>query len=143
MVEGWTGIDFSHLSWDDPIEYEENNSLRSHLEAITTADPAKVWTKRMIAEFAGIGGIAPVIAGDVKHCADALLNFVDETDIDGFNLAYAVWPESFIDFIEYVVPELQRSVRYRSAYEPGTMREKLWKRGSLTVSSHPSSAKRN
>ena len=142
MVGGWTGIDFSHLSWDDPIEYEENNSLRSHLEAITTADPAKVWTKRMIAEFAGIGGIAPVIAGDVKHCADALLNFMDETDIDGFNLAYAVWPESFIDFIEHVVPELQRRGRYRSAYEPGTMREKLWKRGSLTISSHPSSAKR-
>ena len=28
MVGGWKGIDFSHLSWDDPIEYEENNSLR-------------------------------------------------------------------------------------------------------------------
>ena len=28
MVGGWTGIDFSHLSWDDPFEYEENNSLR-------------------------------------------------------------------------------------------------------------------
>ena len=31
----------------------------------TTADPTKVWTKRTIAEFAGIGGIAPVFAGDV------------------------------------------------------------------------------
>ena len=143
MVGGWTGIDFSHLSWDDPIRYEENNALRSHLEAITTADPTKVWTKRTLAEFASIGGIGPVISGDPKQCADALINFMDETNIDGFNLAYAVWPESFTDFIELVVPELQIRGRYQSSYEPGSMREKLWGRGPLTVSSHPSATKRS
>ncbi|MEM6694283.1 MAG: NtaA/DmoA family FMN-dependent monooxygenase [Pseudomonadota bacterium] len=137
MVGGWTGVDFAPMGWDDPIEYEENDALRSHLEAITTADPDKVWTKAALADFAGIGGIAPVITGSAADCARALLDFMDETDIDGFNLAYAVWPESFSDFADLVVPELQALGRYRTAYDQGTMREKLWGRGPRVASTHP------
>lgn len=137
MVGGWTGVDFAPLAWDDPIEYEDNNALRSHLEAITTADPGKVWTKRSLAEFAGIGGIAPVITGDPRQCADALLDFMDATDVDGFNLAYAVWPESFEDFVTLVVPELQARGRYRTTYAEGTMRDKLWGMGPRLTGAHP------
>jgi hypothetical protein len=32
--------------------------------------------------------------------------------LTGFNLAYAVTPGTFADFIEYVVPELQKRGRY-------------------------------
>jgi len=137
MVGGWTGVDFDKLAWDDPIAYIDNNALRSHLEAITTADPDTVWTKETLANYAGIGGIAPVITGTPKDCADALLAFMEATDVDGFNLAYAVWPESFEDFTDLVVPELQRRGRYRQAYEPGTMRDKLWGNGPRLNPPHP------
>lgn len=142
MVGGWTGVDFAPLSWDDPIEYEDNDALRSHLEAITTADPDTVWTKRSLAEFAGIGGIAPVVTGAADDCAEALLGFMDATDIDGINLAYAVWPESFSDFADLVVPALQARGRYRTAYGPGTMRHKLWGRGPFVQPSHPAAQAR-
>ncbi|MEM9640697.1 MAG: LLM class flavin-dependent oxidoreductase [Pseudomonadota bacterium] len=142
MVGGWTGVDFDPIGWDEPIRYEENDALRSHLEAITTADPGTVWTKRSLAEYAGIGGIAPVITGDAAACADALVSFMEATDIDGFNLAYAVWPESFEDFVTYLVPELQARGRYRTQYRPGTMRDKLWARGPRLSRPHPAAERR-
>lgn len=45
-----------------------------------------------------------------------------ETDVDGFNLAYAVTPETFADFVDLVVPELQRRGCYKLDYPPGTLR---------------------
>ncbi|MEO1556731.1 MAG: LLM class flavin-dependent oxidoreductase [Pseudomonadota bacterium] len=143
MVGGWTGVDFTELDWDSPIEYIENNALRSHLEAITTADPGTVWTKRTLADYAGIGGIAPVVAGDAGACADSLIAFMEATDVDGFNLAYAVWPESFEDFNAFVVPELQARGRYRTRYAPGTMRDKLWRNGPRLAPPHPAALTRD
>lgn len=36
-----------------------------------------------------------------------------------------------------VVPELQRRGVYRTGYEPGTLREKLFGRGSRLPATHP------
>ena len=44
-----------------------------------------------------------------------------ETDADGVNLAYAVTPETFADFADLVVPELQRRGCYKLDYPPGTV----------------------
>jgi alkanesulfonate monooxygenase len=49
---------------------------------------------REIARHAAIGGRGPVIVGSFTEVADELQTWVAETDIDGFNLAYAVTPES-------------------------------------------------
>ena len=69
---------------------------------------------------------------------------MDATDVDGFNLAYAVTPESFADFVDLVVPELQRRGIYKRDYRSGTLREKLSGSGrSRLASSHPSAAFRH
>jgi hypothetical protein len=62
---------------------------------------------------------------------------MDETEIDGFNLAFAVAPETFEDVVKWVVPELQRRGRYRTSYPRGTLREKLFGGSSRLPSSHP------
>jgi long-chain alkane monooxygenase len=46
-------------------------------------------------------------------------------------------PGTYADFAEYVVPELQRRGVYRTAYEPGTLREKLFGRGPRLRVGHP------
>jgi hypothetical protein len=48
--------------------------------------------------------------------AEATGSSIDETDVNGFNLAYAVTPET-VDFVDLVMPELRprRSVRLRPA----------------------------
>lgn len=141
LFSGWTGIDFSKYALDDPIRYLESNAAQSAVEAFTIADPSKVWTVREIAEYVGIGGPGPVVVGSPTRVADTLESWVAQTDIDGFNLAYAVTPETFTDFVELVVPELQRRGVYKTEYRKGTLREKLFGAGRSRLSgSHPAMA---
>jgi hypothetical protein len=57
---------------------------------------------------------------------------------EGFNLAYAVMPETFADFVDLVVPELQTRGRYKRDYAPGTLREKLYGPGRARLGAdHP------
>jgi len=53
-----------------------------------------------------------------------------------------VTPASYADFAELVVPELQRRGAYRKAYEPGTLRHKLFGRGDRLPDTHPGAAHR-
>jgi hypothetical protein len=47
-----------------------------------------------------------------------MIAWVEETDVDGFNLAYAVTPETFIDFVDLVVPELQKARALQTGLRP-------------------------
>jgi alkanesulfonate monooxygenase len=47
-------------------------------------------------------------------------------------------PETFTDFVDLVVPELQRRRRYKRDYAPGTLREKLYGQGRARLGAdHP------
>lgn len=59
-----------------------------------------------------------------------------QTGVDGFNLAYAVAPETFEDIVNLVIPELQRRGRYKTAYRPGTLRHKLFGGDDLLDGTH-------
>ena len=67
----------------------------------------------------------PVVVGSPEEVAEELIAWVEETDVDGFNLAYAVMPETFADFVDLVVPELQRRELFRTEYEGSTLRDHL------------------
>jgi len=60
---------------------------------------------------------------------DEMESWVREADVDGFNLAYAVYPDGYTDFVELVIPEMQRRGIYKADYRPGTLREKLYGAG--------------
>jgi FMN-dependent oxidoreductase (nitrilotriacetate monooxygenase family) len=143
LFSGWTGVDFAQYDLDDPIEYIKNDAINSAVEAFTIGDPNRVWTVREIAEFVGIGGMGAIVVGSPKSVADQLQSWVAETDVDGFNLAYAVTPETFSDFVELIVPELQRRGVYKREYRPGTLREKLYGPGRARLpENHPAAAYR-
>jgi FMN-dependent oxidoreductase (nitrilotriacetate monooxygenase family) len=138
LMSGWTGLDFSALPPDEPVLFTERDAMTSALEAFTTADPDRRWTVREIAQHAAIGGRGPVIVGSFAEIADEFQSWVDETGIDGFNLAYAVTPETFVDIVDLVVPELQRRGVYKREYAPGTLREKLFGQGLARLGTcHP------
>lgn len=71
--------------------------------------------------------------------ATALIDWIDQAGIDGFNLTRIVNPQSYIDFIELVVPELQQRGRYKTAYQPGSLRKKLFNSDRL-AERHPAAA---
>ena len=78
------------------------------------------------------------MVGSPDEVADELIDWVEATDVDGFNLAYAVTPETFADFVDLIVPELQRRGRYKLDYAPGTLREKFYGPGRARLSAdHP------
>jgi len=138
LLSGWTGVDFSTYDPDEPIRHIENDAGRTAMDNLTRADPARVWTVRAIAEHVGIGGIGPVIVGSPQQIADELERWVDDSDVDGFNLAYAVTPDTFADVVDLLVPELQRRGRYKADYPPGTLREKLFGAGRARLGEqHP------
>ncbi|MGO8919514.1 MAG: LLM class flavin-dependent oxidoreductase [Stellaceae bacterium] len=144
LFSGWTGIDFSKYALDEPLRYVETEAMRSAIESFTSADPGRTWTVRELAEHVAIGGRGPVLVGSPGRVADELMAWVEATDIDGFNLAYAVMPESFADVVELVVPELQRRGVYKQEYRPGTLREKLFGPGrARLLATHPGGAYRH
>lgn len=52
--------------------------------------------------------MGPVVVGTPKQIADTFEEWIEDTDIDGFNLAYAITPGTFKDFVDLVIPELQQ-----------------------------------
>lgn len=145
LMSGWTGLDFSTLDPDAPIPFQETSAMTSALEAFTkNADPGRVWTPREVARHAAIGGRGPVIVGSAVEVADAMQDWVANTDVDGFNLAYAVTHETFADIADMVVPILQERGVFKRDYAPGTLREKLYGPGRARLSpDHPAARYRH
>lgn len=129
LLSGWTGVDFSRYPLDATIDYLDTEAGRTALASFSAADPSRRWTVREAAEFIGLGGRGPVLVGDAAQVADQLIDWVEATGIDGFNLTYAVAHEDLREVVERVVPELQRRGRYRRDYTAGTLRHKLFGAG--------------
>jgi hypothetical protein len=73
----------------------------------------------------------------VAEVAEQLIELLDQTDIDGFNLTRTITPESHEDFIQYVIPEWQQRRRYKTAYADGTLRHKIFAQGNQLPTQHP------
>ncbi|MFZ4831843.1 LLM class flavin-dependent oxidoreductase [Rouxiella sp. Mn2063] len=142
LVSGWTGIDFGQYQPDQVLKHVHTNAIQSAVETFSTADPDIEWTVKNIAEWVGVGGFGPLLVGGVQTVADELQSWVEETDVDGFNLAYAITHESFTDIVELVVPELQKRGVYKKDYTPGTLREKLFNQGPRLSAPHPGASYR-
>ena len=142
LMSGWTGVDLGAYGLDDVVQYVEKEANRSALESFTRADPNRAWTVREVANWVGIGGRGPLAVGTPQLVADTMQEWVDATGIDGFNLTYVVAHETFSDFVELVVPELQRRGVYKLDYRHGTLREKLFGREPKLAAPHPGAAYR-
>ena len=142
LFGGWTGVDLAQSDPATPLTYVDNDATRTALASFTTADPSRSWTPAELAEFLGIGGRGPVPVGSATDVADELERWVEVADVDGFNIAYAVTPGTFEDFVELVVPELRRRGRIPGEHGAGTLRQKLTGRDRLAAD-HPGSAYRD
>lgn len=137
LISGWTGLDFAQFQPDEVLRHRYTDAVQSAVATFTTIDPAREWTVREMAEWVGIGGFGPVFVGSPQTVADLLQEWVEDTDVDGFNLAYAVTPETFEDAVNLLVPELQKRGVFKTAYREGTLREKLFGKGPRLAAPHP------
>lgn len=137
LMSGWTGIDFAEYAPDQVLREVPSDAIQSAVEAFTRADPTRTWTTAEIADYCAIGGDGPVLVGSAKTVADQLQEWVEETDIDGFNLASVVLPETFEAVVDLLVPELQTRGLFKRDYEDGTLRHKLFGAGDRLGAAHP------
>lgn len=121
-----TGIDFSRFDLDAPITNPDTQALKSFLESVTSRSGGKVWTPRKLLDQMVLGSRHTPIVGSAEQVADELQAWVEETDVDGFNLVRTVVPECFVDVVDRLVPVLRDRGRYKTAYAPGSLRQKLF-----------------
>ncbi|TWC11600.1 MULTISPECIES: LLM class flavin-dependent oxidoreductase [unclassified Pseudomonas] len=127
-----TGIDFSEYALDEPIQYVKNNAIQSATRILQNND----WTRRRLLEQHALGGRYITLVGSAEQVADELESWIAETGLDGFNLTRIVTPQSYVDFIDLVIPELQRRGSYKTEYDRGTLREKLFHAGAHLPEQH-------
>ncbi|HCW6393974.1 TPA: LLM class flavin-dependent oxidoreductase, partial [Acinetobacter baumannii] len=113
LLSGWSGVDFSQYQPNDKVEYIQTNAIQSLLDSYVNADPERVWTIEEIANWNSLGGNGPVLVGSAETVSDALQQWVEDTDVDGFNLAYILAHQTFADVVEFIVPELQKRGVYQ------------------------------
>ncbi len=130
---GWSGLDLSRYAGEEELKYLDTNAARSALSIFTTADPERSWTPNSVADYLGVGGIGPVLVGSPETVADEIERWVDVAGLDGINLAYAITPGSFEQFVDLVVPELRKRGRVWEDYEGSTLREYLDGPGNARV----------
>jgi FMN-dependent oxidoreductase (nitrilotriacetate monooxygenase family) len=141
LVSGWMGQDLSVYHLDQPLGEISSNAIHTYAAAFSgTNDDGKPWTVRDLGTMASIGGLGLLYVGSGIEVADRIQALVEETDVDGFNLAYAITPGTFADVIEHVVPVLQERGAYPTSYTPGTLRHKLLGQGDRLPSAWGSEA---
>jgi alkanesulfonate monooxygenase SsuD/methylene tetrahydromethanopterin reductase-like flavin-dependent oxidoreductase (luciferase family) len=127
-ISGHFGIDFSKMNLNDNVKNIEVPGIQGLFESIIYAkDPEgklPVTVKEAALIYAqGMG--MPVAVGTAADIADQMETYLDEGGADGFMLAATYTPGCYEEFVDLVVPELQRRGRYRTAYAGPTLRENL------------------
>ncbi|MCU4536762.1 LLM class flavin-dependent oxidoreductase [Acinetobacter bereziniae] len=130
------GIDLSQYADDEAIPYRQTNSIAS----VNNKFKENKITPNDLKAQHQLGGRYPLIVGSGATIAEKLIQLLDETGIDGFNLTRTVAPESHQDFIKWVIPQLQQRGRFKTQYENGTLRNKIFKQGDYLNQQHPASA---
>lgn len=135
---GSTGFDLSRYARDEPVTYQATDHGQGAAALFTKDMPRTQTAGQIIDSMSKLGQTTLFVAGTPERVADQIESWVDDIGIDGFNLTQFISPGSFADFIELVVPELQRRGRYRTEYLTGTFREQLFGKGAnLLPEEHP------
>ena len=104
-AQGWAGLAGNHV-------------------VIELARREKFTVRQLYEYLAGARGHWVVI-GTPETIADQMQQWFEDGAADGFNVMPPVLPQSLNEFVDLVVPELQRRGLFRTAYEGRTLRENL------------------
>ena len=110
LFGGWTGADLGKYADDDNFEFSGPGAIQSVVSSWRATIPGSdgiKWTKHRVAQELALGGPHPRAIGSAKTVADILERWISETDVDGFNISYAVGPGDLEDVIKYLIPELK------------------------------------
>ena len=102
---------------------ETNASKSSRERVIELARNENLTVRQLAQRLGGYSGLAFV--GTPQTIADEMEEWLVTEGSDGFNIMFPYLPAGLDDFVEKVVPELQRRGIFRRQYEGSTLRENL------------------
>ena len=102
---------------------ETNHSKSGRERTIELARRENLTVRQLAQRLGGYGGLAFV--GTPKTIADEMEQWLTERGSDGFNVMFPYLPEGLDDFVDKVVPELQRRGLFRREYQGPTLRDHL------------------
>jgi alkanesulfonate monooxygenase len=119
------GTDASKFDPDGPLpDIPETNASQSGRErAIALARRENLTVRQLAQRLGGFAGLAMV--GTPAMIADQMEEWLHSDGCDGFNVMVPWLPAGLDDFVDQVVPELQRRGLFRRDYEGRTLRENL------------------
>ena len=119
------GVDASKFDLDGPLpEIPQTNASQSGRErAIRLANEEDLTVRQLAQRFGGFAGLAFV--GTPQTIADGMEEWLIDRGCDGFNIMFPYLPDGLDDFVDLVVPELQRRGIFRTEYVGRTLRENL------------------
>jgi len=107
-----------------PTDIPETDASKSGRERVMALAQREGLTVRQLAgRLGGYGGLA--MMGTPKMIADQMEEWLVTEASDGFNVMFPYLPGGLDDFVDKVVPELQRRGLFRREYEGRTLRENL------------------
>ena len=106
------------LPGEDQIE-----SQKSRYTLIVNLARRERLTVRQLLGRLGGGRGHRTFSGTPEQVADALVSWWEDGAADGFNVMPPVLPSGLTDFVEQVVPLLQRRGLFRTEYEGATLRD--------------------
>jgi len=134
------GIDLAKVDLEEPVQtsVQQSQAVQSNVQAVMQQH-GRQWTKADLLRQMVLGSRQTPIVGSGSELADYLVNLQVSCDVDGINLSRTVVPECFDDFIDHVVPALQDRGAYKTQYEEGSIRRKLFGSDRLPLT-HPARA---
>ena len=120
------GLDLSQYPVDGPVpELPETNGGKSRQRLLLDlARRDNLTIRDLYLRIAGARGHQQVI-GTPQSIADQLQQWYEEEGADGFNIMSPWLPGGLNEFVQSVVPELQRRGLFRTEYTGRTLREHL------------------
>ena len=111
LFGGWTGVDMAPYGEDDELKYVKSNAIQGYIRNLIKSAPdlnGGKWTKKTLAQhimgmvarkelsflesFANqncllaVGGLGATCVGTAEKVADEMERWVNEGDVDGFNI---------------------------------------------------------
>ena len=117
-------FDLSKLPPDSIMEDHPHPELQRMRTRYRTEDGRRLTVREAATQHGRSVGL-PQFVGTPASVADQMLDFIDRVGGDGFMLSPIYCPGAIEDFVDQVVPELQRRGRYRTRYTGTTLRDHL------------------
>jgi FMN-dependent oxidoreductase (nitrilotriacetate monooxygenase family) len=122
-------VDLGALDLDGPVGQVQSTGTQSLIAMASRIAREESLSLREIGRRYGQSVLVPQLCGTPRQIADELADIFVSGAADGFVLSPAFLPDSFAEFVNFVVPELQNMKVFRSEYRAATLRGNLQSRG--------------